>query len=46
MSAGIPGLGLGGLFFILRIVNGFYMLSPIWRELVLRRPLLGYEKGH
>ena len=33
-------------FFVLRIVNGFYMLSAIWRELVLGRSLLVYEKGH
>ena len=33
-------------FFVLRVVNGFYMLSAIWRELILGRPLLVYEKGH
>lgn len=33
-------------FFVLRIVNGLYMLIALWRELVLRRPLLVYEKGH
>ena len=33
-------------FFVLRIVNGAFMLSAIWKELVLRRPLLVYEKGH
>ncbi len=33
-------------FFALRIVNGVFMLSAVWRELVLRRPLLVYEKGH
>ena len=33
-------------FFVLRMVNGFFMLSAIWRELVVRRPLLVYEKGH
>ena len=33
-------------FFVLRIVNGVFMLSAMWRELVLRRPLLVYEKGH
>jgi biofilm PGA synthesis N-glycosyltransferase PgaC len=33
-------------FFLLRFVNGGFMLSAIWRELVLRRPLLVYEKGH
>jgi len=33
-------------FFVLRMVNGFFMLSAIWRELIVRRPLLVYEKGH
>jgi cellulose synthase/poly-beta-1,6-N-acetylglucosamine synthase-like glycosyltransferase len=33
-------------FFVLRIVNGFFMLGALWREFVLRRPLLVYEKGH
>ena len=33
-------------FFVLRIVNGAFMLSAIWRELVVQRPLLVYEKGH
>jgi poly-beta-1,6-N-acetyl-D-glucosamine synthase len=33
-------------FFVLRIVNGFYMLRAVWRELIVRRPLLVYEKGH
>lgn len=33
-------------FFVLRLVNGGFMLSAICRELVLRRPLLVYEKGH
>lgn len=33
-------------FFVLRIVNGAFMLSALWRELALRRPLLVYEKGH
>lgn len=33
-------------FFVLRIVNAFFMLSAVWRELVMRRPLLVYEKGH
>jgi cellulose synthase/poly-beta-1,6-N-acetylglucosamine synthase-like glycosyltransferase len=33
-------------FFVLRIVNGVFMLSAMWRELVLRRPLFVYEKGH
>lgn len=33
-------------FFVLRIVNGMFMLQAAWRELILRRPLLVYEKGH
>ena len=38
--ASLPG------FFVLRTVNGWFMLRAFWRELVLRRPLLVYEKGH
>jgi len=38
--ASLPG------FFVLRIVNGAYMLRALWNELVRRRPLLVYEKGH
>lgn len=33
-------------FFVLRVVNGFYVLEALWTEVVLRRPLLVYEKGH
>jgi biofilm PGA synthesis N-glycosyltransferase PgaC len=33
-------------FFVLRIVNSVFMLSALWRELVLGRSLLVYEKGH
>jgi len=33
-------------FFVLRLVNGAFMLSALFREFVLRRPLLVYEKGH
>jgi cellulose synthase/poly-beta-1,6-N-acetylglucosamine synthase-like glycosyltransferase len=33
-------------FFAIRVVNAFFMLRAVWRELVLRRPLLVYEKGH
>ena len=33
-------------FFVLRAVNGIYMLEALWTEVVLRRPLLVYEKGH
>jgi biofilm PGA synthesis N-glycosyltransferase PgaC len=38
--ASLPG------FFLLRTVNGWFMLQAFWREIVLRRPLLVYEKGH
>ncbi|WP_219975963.1 glycosyltransferase family 2 protein [Rubrobacter xylanophilus] len=33
-------------FFVLRLLNALIMLRAIWRELVVRRPLLTYEKGH
>jgi poly-beta-1,6-N-acetyl-D-glucosamine synthase len=33
-------------FFVLRVVNGVFMLRALWRELVSGRPLLVYEKGH
>jgi biofilm PGA synthesis N-glycosyltransferase PgaC len=33
-------------FFVLRTVNGAFMLAALFRELLLRRPLLVYEKGH
>jgi cellulose synthase/poly-beta-1,6-N-acetylglucosamine synthase-like glycosyltransferase len=33
-------------FFVLRTVNGFFMLEALWTEVVQRRPLLVYEKGH
>jgi cellulose synthase/poly-beta-1,6-N-acetylglucosamine synthase-like glycosyltransferase len=33
-------------FFVLRTINGFFMLEALWTEVVLRRPLLVYEKGH
>jgi cellulose synthase/poly-beta-1,6-N-acetylglucosamine synthase-like glycosyltransferase len=33
-------------FFVLRIVNGAFMLRALWREFVVGRPLLVYEKGH
>jgi biofilm PGA synthesis N-glycosyltransferase PgaC len=38
--ASMPG------FFALRVVNAFFMLTALWRELVVGRPLLVYEKGH
>ena len=33
-------------FFVVRLVNCVFVLEAIWSELVLRRPLLVYEKGH
>lgn len=33
-------------FFILRMVNSVFLLEAVWSEVVLRRPLLVYEKGH
>ncbi len=33
-------------FFVLRMVNGVFMLKAIWAELVANRPLTVYEKGH
>jgi biofilm PGA synthesis N-glycosyltransferase PgaC len=33
-------------FFVLRFVNGVFMLRALWNELVVGRPLLVYEKGH
>jgi len=33
-------------FFVLRMVNAYFLLRAIWDEWVLRRPLLVYEKGH
>lgn len=33
-------------FFVLRVVNGAFMLKALWDEIVLGRPLLVYEKGH
>lgn len=33
-------------FFVLRILNAVFMLRALWREFVVRRPLLVYEKGH
>jgi cellulose synthase/poly-beta-1,6-N-acetylglucosamine synthase-like glycosyltransferase len=39
-AASLPG------FFVLRVVNGVFMLRALWNELVVGRPLLVYEKGH
>jgi biofilm PGA synthesis N-glycosyltransferase PgaC len=33
-------------FFVLRAVNSLFILEALWSELVLRRPLRVYEKGH
>jgi biofilm PGA synthesis N-glycosyltransferase PgaC len=33
-------------FFILRTVNSVFILEALWNEIVVRRPLLVYEKGH
>ncbi len=33
-------------FFVLRIVNGLFMLAALWSEIVMRRRLMVYEKGH
>ena len=38
--ASVPG------FLILRYVNAVYFLKALWVELILRRPLRVYEKGH
>lgn len=38
--ASIPG------FFVLRQVNALFMLRALWQEIVMRRPLTVYEKGH
>ena len=33
-------------FFVLRTVNSFFILEAIFTELLFRRPLNTYEKGH
>jgi biofilm PGA synthesis N-glycosyltransferase PgaC len=33
-------------FFILRFVNSIFMLQAFWLEMIMRRPLKVYEKGH
>jgi biofilm PGA synthesis N-glycosyltransferase PgaC len=33
-------------FFVLRIVNSVFILEAVWSEMIVRRPLLVYEKGH
>jgi biofilm PGA synthesis N-glycosyltransferase PgaC len=39
---------LGSLpaFSVLRVVNGVFMVRAVWTEIVRRRPLTVYEKGH
>lgn len=38
--ASLPG------YLVLRIFNGIFMLKAVWLEMVMRRPLRVYEKGH
>jgi biofilm PGA synthesis N-glycosyltransferase PgaC len=38
--ASVPG------FFVLRILNTAYFIEAVWSEVIRRRPLLVYEKGH
>lgn len=38
--ASLPG------FFVLRVVNGVFMIRALWNEFAAGRPLLVYEKGH
>ena len=33
-------------FFVLRTFNSLFILEAVWSELILRRPLRVYEKGH
>jgi poly-beta-1,6-N-acetyl-D-glucosamine synthase len=33
-------------FLVLRLVNGVFLLKALWRELVVNKPLMVYEKGH
>jgi poly-beta-1,6-N-acetyl-D-glucosamine synthase len=33
-------------YLVLRIVNSVFIVRALWMELVLKRPLLTYEKGH
>lgn len=39
-------LGSIPAFFVVRVVNCVFVLEAIWSEVVMRRPLLVYEKGH
>jgi hypothetical protein len=33
-------------FLVLRLVNGVFLLKALWLEMVMKRPLMVYEKGH
>jgi hypothetical protein len=33
-------------FFVLRVLNGAFMLRALWDELITGRSLRVYEKGH
>ncbi|MGA2172350.1 MAG: glycosyltransferase [Sedimentisphaerales bacterium] len=33
-------------FLVLRLVNGVFLLKALWLEIVMKRPLMVYEKGH
>ena len=48
VQRGEAGRALASLpsFFVLRVVNGAFMLRAMWDEFVADRPLLVYEKGH
>ena len=41
-----PALASFPAFFIMRIVNSIFMVSAFFKEFVLRKRLLTYEKGH
>jgi poly-beta-1,6-N-acetyl-D-glucosamine synthase len=42
----LRGLASLHAFFILRMVNSVFILMAMWSEIIMRRPLLIYEKGH
>lgn len=48
VERGEAGRALASLpsFFVLRIVNGVFMLRALWNELVVGKSLAVYEKGH
>jgi biofilm PGA synthesis N-glycosyltransferase PgaC len=33
-------------FYVLRLVNSVFLLKALWLEIVMRKPLVVYEKGH